>query len=70
MNAIEYDVVVLTEDRYSSPMEVSDYVKNVLVEDALLLNALNALGLVAARFSWSDPNVDWTKVRSVVFRTT
>lgn len=70
MNTIEYDVVVLTEDRYAHPKEISDYVKNVLVEDALLLNALNSLNLRTARFSWSDPNVDWSKVKSVVFRTT
>ncbi|CAG5077765.1 ATP-grasp domain-containing protein [Parvicella tangerina] len=70
MNAIEYDVVVLTEDRYAYPEKVVDYTKNVLVEDALLLNALNALGLRVARFSWSDPNVDWSKVKAVVFRTT
>ncbi len=70
MSTIEYDVVVLTEDRYAFPSEVSDYVKNVLVEDALLLNALNKQGLRVGRFSWSDKEVNWSKVRSVVFRTT
>jgi glutathione synthase/RimK-type ligase-like ATP-grasp enzyme len=70
MNTVEYDVVVLTEDRYDYPEEVPGYVKNVLVEDALLVNALNKFGLRAARFSWSDPTVDWSKVKSVVFRTT
>lgn len=67
---MEYDVVVLTEDRYAYPREVSDYVKNVLVEDALLVNALNKLGLRVGRFSWSDKKINWEKVRSVVFRTT
>lgn len=67
---MEYDVVVLTEDRYAYPKEVSDYVMNVLVEDALLVNALNKLGLKVARFSWSDKRINWEKVKSVVFRTT
>lgn len=70
MNADGYDVVVLTEDRYAFPIKINDYYKNVVVEDALLLNALNKLGLRAARFSWSDKDIDWSKVRSVVFRTT
>lgn len=70
MNTVDYDVVVLTEDRYAFPVNISDYVKNVLVEDALLVNALSNLGLRTARFSWSDKNVDWNSVRSVVFRTT
>ncbi|MCB9189593.1 MAG: hypothetical protein H6599_09990 [Flavobacteriales bacterium] len=65
-----YDVVVLTEDRYAFPTRINDYYKNVVVEDALLLNALNKVGLRTARFSWSDRDVDWSKVKSVVFRTT
>lgn len=70
MKSKEYDVIVLTEDRYAYPKELSGYVNNVLIEDALLLNALNGLGLRTARFSWSDKDLDWSSVRSVVFRTT
>lgn len=66
----EYDVVVLTEDRYANPKVLNDYVKNVVVEDALLLNALEKCGMRSARFSWSDKEVNWSKVRSVIFSTT
>lgn len=65
-----YDVVVLTEDRYAYPKIINEYVNNVLIEDALLVNELERQGLSAARFSWSDPTVDWRKVKAIVFRTT
>lgn len=70
MNTKLHDVVVLTEDRYAYPKEVPDYVQNIIVEDGLLVNALAKEGLRVARFSWSDPNVDWSSVKSVVFRST
>lgn len=66
----KYDIVVLTEDRYENPSEITPYVNNVILEDALLVNALNSQGLKVARFSWSNPEVDWKEVKSVIFRTT
>lgn len=70
MNELKYDVVVLTEDRYANPERVNDYIKNVLVEDSLLVNALMKEGLSVGRFSWSDHEVNWDNVKSVIFRTT
>jgi glutathione synthase/RimK-type ligase-like ATP-grasp enzyme len=66
----KYDVVVLTEDRYENPLEITPYVNNVLIEDALLVNALSNKGLSVGRFSWSNKSIDWKDVKSVVFRTT
>lgn len=66
----KYDVVVLTEDRYENPVEITPYVNNVILEDALLVNALTLQGLKVGRFSWSNNDINWNEVKSVVFRTT
>lgn len=64
------DVVILTESRYIEPTEDSEYVSNVLLEDNLLKNALEHLGLHVVRVDWADPNFDWNSTRCAVFRTT
>ncbi len=64
------DVVVLTEDRYVNPTEINTYNKNVLLEDQLVLDALKQEGLHAVRKSWSDPDIDWSSTKHILFRTT
>lgn len=65
-----YDVVVLTDSNYAYPKTINDYVKNVLVEDALVVNALGQLGLKVIRLAWDDPNFDWSSTKAILFRTT
>ncbi|MGB0973783.1 MAG: ATP-grasp domain-containing protein [Flavobacteriaceae bacterium] len=64
------DVVILTEDRYVNPTEINAYNKNVLLEDQLILTALEQAGLQAIRKSWSDPKFDWSSTKYILFRTT
>ena len=54
------DVVVLTDSRYVNPTKRSSYVDNVLLEDRLVLEALQKLGLKTIRKSWDDPEFDWS----------
>lgn len=65
-----YDIVVLTDDRYVNPDQPDWYVENILKEDGLVLEALEKRGFRVSRKSWSDPSFDWSKTRSVIFRTT
>jgi glutathione synthase/RimK-type ligase-like ATP-grasp enzyme len=65
-----YDVVVLTDPRYINPKKTSDYINNVLLEDRLVLEALQNEGLNAIRKSWDDPNFDWSQTLFALFRTT
>ena len=65
-----YDVVVLTDPRYINPQKTSDYINNVLLEDHLVLEALQNVGLKAIRKSWDDPDFDWSSTRFALFRTT
>ncbi len=65
-----YDVVVLTDPRYINPKKTSDYINNVLLEDRLVLEALQNEGLKAIRKSWDDPDFDWSQTHFALFRTT
>lgn len=64
------DVVLLTDPRYESPVEVDWYVGNILREDELLASALAQHGLRARRVAWSRPDFDWASTRAALFRTT
>ena len=65
-----YDIVVLTDREHAYPDHIDDYTKNVITEDALVLNALHKVGLKAIRLPWDDPDFDWSDTKAVLFRTT
>lgn len=67
---MEFDVVVLTDHRYVAPKKISPYIKNVLLEDRLVQEALENQGLKVVRKSWDDPNFDWSTTKFALFRTT
>src|SRR5690606_37753906 len=64
------DLVILTDSRYVAPKKTGAYVENVLLEDRLVQEALNAEGLRVARRSWDDPDFDWSTTRYALFRST
>lgn len=66
----EFDIVLLTEDRYCNPLVVNDYISNILEDDAILTKALEAKGYRVVRKSWSDNFFKWETSRFVIFRTT
>ncbi len=66
----EFDVVILTDDRYVDEKDTSDYYQNVYLEDRLVKEAIEKKGLKATRKSWSDPDFDWSSTCFVIFRTT
>jgi glutathione synthase/RimK-type ligase-like ATP-grasp enzyme len=65
-----FDVILLTEDRYEQPKTLNPYIENLLWEDRLVQEALEKKGLRVGRFSWSNPNVDWSRCAIALFRTT
>ena len=67
---MQFDVVVLTDRRYVNPEKRTPYVKNVLLEDQLVLEALQGEGLKVVRKSWDDVGFDWSSTKLAVFRTT
>ncbi len=66
----QFDVVLLTDDRYIDPSDPDEFVSNVLKEDQLVLNSLQSRGLITTKKSWSDPVFEWSTTRYALFRTT
>lgn len=64
------DIVILTDKRYLEDSATDQYKHNVFYEDFLVQDALNSLGLKTKRLPWDDSNFDWSKTKSVLFRTT
>jgi glutathione synthase/RimK-type ligase-like ATP-grasp enzyme len=67
---MQFDVVVLTDHRYVSPTKKTPYIENVLLEDRLVVEALQNEGLTVGRKAWDDPDFDWSTTRFALFRTT
>ncbi len=66
----EFDITILTDPRYVSPKNTDQYIKNVLIEDQLVADALKAEGLGVIRKSWDDEEFDWSATKYALFRTT
>ncbi len=66
------DVALLTERRYAASTAADDdwYFSNILRDDRLLQDALAEIGLSSVRVDWAEPDVDWSRFRCAVFRTT
>ncbi|RUR12491.1 RimK family alpha-L-glutamate ligase [Legionella sp. km772] len=68
MSKKNFDVLLLTQNEYVSPKLLTPYVENVLLEDNLLKEALEAKGLTVTRGSWDEPDFDWASTSFVLFR--
>lgn len=64
-----YDITLLTESRYISPITPNEYVRNLLKEDRLVQEALEERGLKVCRKDWADKQFEWSTTRAVLFRT-
>lgn len=66
------DVALLTDRRYTATVAAEGdwYLGNILREDELVRAALSRVGLTSVRVDWADPEVEWSRFRCAVFRTT
>ncbi len=67
---MNYDITILTDARYINPALRDEYIDNVLLEDKLVITALEAKGLKVHRINWDNPDFDWTTTKYVLFRAT
>lgn len=67
---MKYDVVILTDKRYTARQYPDEYSNNVVLEDKLVMDALAQRGLVVHRTNWDNPSFDWSSTKSLLFRTT
>jgi len=67
-----FDVALLTDRRYTAntAAEGDWYLQNILDDDRLLQEALARRGLASLRVDWADPEIDWSRFRCAVFRST
>lgn len=65
----DIDVAVLTQKSFYNPKNPDWYVNQVLTEDNYVVKALQKKGLKTIRTWWDNPEIDWTKVKAVLFRT-
>ncbi len=65
---MKYDITILTESQYLSPVKTGTYIDNVLLEDELIINALETKGLKIYRTNWDNPDFDFTSTKYVLFR--
>ena len=66
----EFDITILTDNRYVSPIHIDQYIQNVLDEDRLVQEALMRKGLKVHRTNWDNPNFDWGSTAYIIFRST
>lgn len=64
------DIIILTESRYLNPQTRNDYINNVLLEDKLIHDALNAKLLRCSREDWASKSFNWSNTKFVLFRST
>jgi glutathione synthase/RimK-type ligase-like ATP-grasp enzyme len=65
---MKYDITILTDARYVNPVKINQYIANVLLEDQLIIDALESKGLKVYRTNWDNPDFDWTTSQYVLFR--
>lgn len=70
MTVNKYDIVLLTQKDFIDPVNVTPYIQNVLIEDRLLIEALEHKGLKVARTHWDNQQYDWAETRYALFRAT
>ena len=64
------DLVILTDKDNITQFSNSNQPIPGFIEDALLREALEKLGLKVERLAWDDPHFDWSTTKSVIFRST
>ena len=66
----KFDITLLTDSRYVTPVNPDWYVLNILNQDSLITSALERKGMRVFRTNWDNKNFDWRETRSIVFRST
>lgn len=63
-------MTILTESQYVNPSADTPFIRNLLLEDNLVREALERRNMRVDRCSWDDPAVNWAKTDLILFRST
>jgi len=70
LTPIKMKIFLLNQEDYIAPTESDEYIRNVLLEDQLISEALTKLGADVQRVAWTDSSVDWASGDAAIFRAT
>ncbi len=65
-----FDITLLTDSRLMEESPADPYIRNVLLEDGLVMNALEKREWKVRRVNWDHPGVEWNDTRYILFRST
>ncbi|WP_420582567.1 ATP-grasp domain-containing protein [Reichenbachiella sp.] len=65
-----YDIVLLTDSRFTVDNPPDQYADNVVLEDRLLFDAFKQKELKVFKTNWDNPDFDWTSTKCAIIRTT
>lgn len=65
-----YDVVILTDSRFTNQEIEDSFYQNVYLEDGLLKKSLENIGLKTIILAWDNLKFDWKDTKYVIFRST
>jgi len=63
-------IAIVNDHRWIAPVGHDDYTRNILEEDALLIDALQRLGASCVRVDWASSAIDWSGFDAAVIRQT
>lgn len=64
------NIGLLTQKEYVAPKQPSPYVKNILLEDDLIIKAFKGYPIQLQRINWDNQQVNWNDLDVLIFRTT
>lgn len=65
-----FDLTILTDSHLLSPGENDPHGQGILLEDKLVMSAMEKQGLRVRRINWDDSRVDWRDTKHIMFRST
>ena len=65
-----FDLTILTDSHFLSPGENNPHGEGILLEDQLVMRAMEKQGLRVRRINWDHPRVDWQDTKYIMFRST
>ena len=70
MQQKRFDITFVSQKEYVNPQDPDWYAEQILLEDQLLRDSLNKLGLNVHITHWDDPTFDWSQTRVTLIRAT
>lgn len=64
------NIGLLTQKEYVAPKQPNPYVKNILLEDDLIIKEFREYPVQLQRINWDNQQVNWKDFDALIFRTT